>query len=214
MAIREELIEFVKEGLRQGVPRAELREVLLRAGWPGEEVNAALASYAEVDGFPVPVPRPRPYTSAREVFMYLVLFTTLYLSAYNLGSLLFELIEIAFPDPADLNAARFRDERIRWAISALVVAFPVFLYMTLLIGRSVRVDPTKRASKIRRHLTYLSLFVASCVLIGDVTALVYNALGGELTIRFVLKVLVVAAIAGTGFLYYLQQLRRDEEERL
>lgn len=146
--------------------------------------------------------------------MYLVLFTTLYLSAYNLGSLLFELIEIAFPDPADAAAAMFREARIRWALSALVVAFPVFFYMTLLIGRTVRGDATKRASKIRRHLTYLSLFVASCVLIGDVTTLVYNALGGELTTRFLPKVLVVAAIAGTGFGYYLQQLRRDEEERL
>jgi len=33
-------------------------------------------------------------------------------------------------------------------------------------------------------------------LIGDVTTIVYNFLGGEMTARFVLKALTVAAIAG------------------
>ena len=48
-----------------------------------------------------------------------------------------------------------------------------------LIAKGVRRDPTKRASKIRRQLTYLTLFIASCALIGDVSTLIYNLLGGE-----------------------------------
>jgi len=42
--------------------------------------------------------------------------------------------------------------------------------------------------------------------------LVYNVLGGELTVRFVLKVLVAAAIAGSIFGWYLVDLRREERE--
>jgi hypothetical protein len=42
--------------------------------------------------------------------------------------------------------------------------------------------------------------------------LVYNALGGELTARFVLKVLIVGAIAGIIFWYYLGDLRIDEKD--
>jgi hypothetical protein len=38
-------------------------------------------------------------------------------------------------------------------------------------------------------------------------------LGGELTIRFFLKVLTIAVIAGTIFGYYLWDLRREEEEQ-
>ena len=72
--------------------------------------------------------------------------------------------------------------------------------------------PTKRASKIRRRLTYVTLFIASCVLIGDFTYVVYSFLGGELTVRFVLKALVVAVIAGTAFGYYLWDLRANERE--
>jgi hypothetical protein len=156
------------------------------------------------------VPRPRPYLDAREAFLYLVLFSTLYVSAYHLGSLLFEIINTAFPDPANAIPAPYARQSMRWSISSLIVAFPVFVYMSWLVGRDIAADPNKRHSKVRRGLTYLTLFVASSVLIGDVISLIYNLLGGELTTRFVLKVLVVAFIAGTVFWYYLSDLRREE----
>ena len=99
---------------------------------------------------------------------------------------------------------------MRWSISSLIVAFPVFVYVSWLAGRDIAADPNKRHSKVRRWLTYLTLFVASSVLIGDVISLIYSLLGGELTTRFVLKVLVVAFIAGTVFWYYLSDIRREE----
>jgi hypothetical protein len=92
------------------------------------------------------------------------------------------------------------------------VAFPVFLYTSWVTDRAIRLDPTKRASKVRRWLTYWTLFVAACALLGDVTTLVYNLLGGELTVRFVLKIVTVGLIAGTAFTYYLRDLRLDEAE--
>ena len=100
MAVSQELIDFVKDGLQRGIPRAQLEQALLGAGWNAEQVRGAIRSFAEVD-FPIPVPRPRPYVTAGEAFMYVVMFTALYLSAYNLGSLLFDLVNRAFPDPAD-----------------------------------------------------------------------------------------------------------------
>lgn len=95
-------------------------------------------------------------------------------------------------------------------MSTVVVAFPVFLYVAWLLGRELRADVTKRASRIRRQLTYLTLLVAAAFLIGDVTTLIYNFLGGDMTVRFVLKVVTVAIIAGAGFWYYLRELRQDE----
>ena len=74
----------------------------------------------------------------------------------------------------------------------------MFLYLSWYTERDVGRDPVKRASKVRRWLTYLTLFASASALIGDVTTLVYNALGGELTIRFVLKVITVGLIAGTA----------------
>lgn len=212
MAVSQELIDFVKDGLQRGIPRLQLEQALLGAGWNAEQVRGAIGSFAEGD-FPIPVPRPRPYVTAGEAFMYVVMFTALYLSAYNLGSLLFDLVNRAFPDPIDRpEMQQFTYAAIRWSVSSLIVAFPVFLYVAWRIARSIRLDPTKRASRVRRQLTYLTLFVASCALIADGTTLIYNFLGGELTTRFGLKVLIVAGIAGTGFGYYLRELRADEKE--
>jgi hypothetical protein len=210
MSTPDELSDFVKTALARGVPRAEIEVALRQAGWTIDQTRVALAGYADAD-FPIPVPRPRPYLDAREAFMYLVLFSTLYWSAYHLGSLLFDIINVAFPDPATDQAAfrSYARSSMRWSISSLVVAFPVFLYMSWLVARDMAADPNKRHSKVRRWLTYLTLFVASSIIIGDVITLLYNLLGGELTVRFLLKALVVAFIAGTIFWYYLSSVARD-----
>lgn len=206
----DELTEFVKAALARAVPRGEIEAALRSAGWTVDQTRSALAGFADSE-FPIPVPRPRPYLDAREAFLYLILFSTLYMSAYHLGDLLFDIINAAFPDPADrVELMAYRRVSMRWSISWLIVAFPVFLYMSRLVGRDIAADPNKRHSKVRRWLTYLTLFIASGAIIGDVVALVYNLLGGEITVRFLLKVLVVAFIAGSVFWYYLTDIRREE----
>lgn len=209
MAVPQELLDFVKEGLSRGMTRDAMTEVLGRAGWPNAQVSEALHGYADLDS-PVPVPRPRPYVSAREVFTYLLLFASLYLSGYTLGALLFELIDVGFPDPASRRYYEYVASTIRWWISLLLVAFPLFVFVAAGVGRDVRNDPSRRTSRIRRQLTYLTLFIASLVLIGDATTLIYNVLGGELTTRFVLKVLVLGAIAGSAFGYFLWDVRTTD----
>jgi hypothetical protein len=202
----EDLTTFVRESLARGIPRERIGATLHEAGWPRERVDRALRAFAEVD-FPLPVPRPQPYLSAREAFLYLLLFTTLFLSAFHLGVLLFELIEKAFPDPIGPN---FSARELRWSVSYLVVSFPIFLFLTVRQERELRGDPVKRGSKVRKWLTYLTLFVAAGFLVGDLVALIFHFLEGELTVRFLLKALVVAVLAGTVFGYYLRDLRKEE----
>ncbi|MNU95757.1 hypothetical protein D3C71_857790 [compost metagenome] len=207
-----ELELFVREALMRGHSRQQVNEALLAAGWSDQQIRGVLDGWAQVD-FALPVPRPHASLSAREAFLYLVLFSTLYFFAWNLGSLLFQLIEYALPDPADADWQLQRlGGGIRWAISALVIAFPVFVFVARNVSGDVERNPIKRLSPVRRWLTYLTLFVAATVLIGDLTALVFNLLGGDLSLRFVLKVLVVGAIAGTVFGYYLWDLRQEEVE--
>ena len=208
----QELEVFVREALAKGASKDRIAAALGAAGWAPEQTRDALGAYADVD-FPVPVPRPRPYLSPREAFLYLVLFATLYVSAYHLGSLLFDLIVRAFPDPADpAYTVRNLGHSMRWSVASLVIAFPVFLFVARHLGRELARNPVKRLSAVRRWLTYLTLFVAATVLVGDLITLVYNLLGGELSVRFVLKVLVVGVIAGAVFGYYLMDLRREERE--
>lgn len=212
MEATDDLSNFVRDAVNHGASRDEIRAVLLGAGWTEAQVASAIAGFADVD-FPIAVPRPRPSVSAREAFEYLVLFGTLYFSAFALGQLLFQFINLAFPDPL-WPALRFAaiTDAIRWSISSLVVSSPVFLFVAWSNSRKLEVSPVKQASPVRRWLTYVTLAVAGSVLIGDSTNLVYNLLGGEMTMRFLLKAAVIGAIAGTAFVYYLSDLRRDERE--
>jgi hypothetical protein len=201
---------FVRDALARGASKDTVASALASAGWSSEQVTRALAAFADVD-FVVPVPKPRASLSAREAFLYLLLFASLYVAAWHLGSLLFDLLNRAFPDAGDPAwALRRSAESIRWSTASVIIALPVFLWIARMLSREVARDPLKRLSPVRRWLTYLTLFLAAVALTGDMITLVYNVLGGELTMRFVLKVLVVAAIAGAIFSYYLLDLRREE----
>jgi hypothetical protein len=210
--VTSELREFVREALLRGMPRAEIRQKLLAAGWRSEEVETAIGAFADVES-PIPVPRRRPYLSAREAFFYLVLFVTLYITAFNVGSVLFQVVNRAVPEVAVAasNWDEYSAEAARGAIAGIVIAFPIFLFMSRMIGRSIARDPEKRASKIRKWLTYLTLFVSACVIIGDLTYLVTRLLSGELALRAGLKVLAILLVAGVIFVRYLSDLRQEEE---
>lgn len=202
------LTDFVDSALRAGASRAETERVLLEAGWARDQVSDALRHFADVD-FAVPVPRPRAQTSASDAFLYLVMFGMLYISAFNFGSLLFQFINLAFPDPLALSN-RFADETIRWSTSALLIAFPVFLFVACRIERGIARDPTRRSSGVRKWLTYLTLFLAACIIVGDLITLLYGLLSGELTLRVILKALTVGLISGAIFGYYLWSMRMDD----
>ena len=109
--------------------------------------------------FPVPVPQPRPYTDAREAYLYGVFFVALALSAYYFRMLIFSFIEQAFPLT---DSARSLRDSTRWPISVQMVAQPAFFSVSRVVNGEVRSDPSERASKSRSQLTYITRFVRFC----------------------------------------------------
>ena len=207
-----DLLIFVHEGLKQGIKKNELEKALREANWPTEDVTSALDYYADID-FPIPVPKRKPYLSAREAFMYLVMFLTLYIFTFSVGTILFQFVNQWLPDA--LNNPYYYDattQAIRSATASLITTFPIFLFMNRLLERGVAKDPETRSSKIRKWLTYLTLFVAAGIIIGDFITLFNGLLAGELTLRFLLKSVIVFTITGSIFGYYLWNLRLDEKE--
>ncbi len=208
-----DLTQFVREALTEGASRDGIMEVLLEAGWQKDEIKNALDQFLDVP-FTIPVPRRKPYLSAREAFLYLLLFLTLYISAISVGTLMFQYANIWYPDLAlDRYTSSLDNMRsaIRWATASLVISFPLYLWITTLLSRAMRRDPDKRGSRIRKWLTYITLFIAAAVIIVDLITLLFNFLGGEITPRFLIKVATVAVIAGCIFGYYLWDLRSEEK---
>lgn len=156
------------------------------------------------------LPTPPQKTGPRDVFLHLLVIITLYISAVNFGVLLFQYINIYFPDP--LIDPQYRPAvfgPLRFAIASLVIVFPLYIWLTWFLEREFMRSPEKRELKARKWLLNFTLFAAALIIVGDLIALVNRYLEGELTVRFVLKVLVVLSIAASVFWYYLLNLRRE-----
>ncbi len=149
----------------------------------------------------------------KDVFLHLLGIITLYVSAISLITLFFQYINLGFPDPLENYGYMSVSGPIRWAMASLIIIFPVYLFVSWLLHKDAQVNPEKRELKIRKWLVYFTLFITAVTIITDLVTLIYNFLGGDLTARFALKILVVLLVAGKIFWYYLWDLKGKWSER-
>ena len=136
--------------------------------------------------------------SPKDVFMHLLSIVTLYVSVVSFIALLFQYVNVLFPDQLNFYYTSALNT-IRQSTASLVVVFPVYILVSWLLGRDFAREPGKREIKIRKWLLYLTLFIATITIIVDLVTLVYNFLSGELTVRFLLKVMAVLIVAAAVF---------------
>lgn len=205
------LSTFITHARSKNMDHQTIRMLLLSAGWKEKDIAAGLAS----ETLTMPIPLPSDTGSARDAFFHLLAFTTLYATVISLVILAFTYIGRWFPDAAitDYAYGTAADaSSIRWSIAVIVLSFPIFLFLSRILHREFCAKPEKLNSGVRRWLTYLTLFVTACALIGDGITLLFTLLSGELTLRFILKVLAVLVLSGLPFGYYFSVLRIDHEQ--
>ncbi|MEI7424728.1 MAG: DUF5671 domain-containing protein [Candidatus Staskawiczbacteria bacterium] len=146
----------------------------------------------------------------RDVFLHLLAIVTLYWSAVTFVTLLWQYINYFFPDVLNnfYGYMGFAGP-IRFAVSSLIIVFPVFISVSWYLNKIYRREAQVRESKIRKWLIYLTLFITSLVIIGDLVSIINTLLGGEITARFFLKALSIILVAGVIFGYYLDDVRRE-----
>ncbi|MFH1670595.1 MAG: DUF5671 domain-containing protein [Patescibacteria group bacterium] len=148
-----------------------------------------------------------PHSYARDFFLHLITVVLLYASVVSAITLLFQYINVLFPDQLSFYYAGALGA-IRWSTATLLIMYPVFVLTSWILQREMKASPEKAEFRIRRWLLALTLFLASLTIIIDLITLVYNFLSGELSVRFMLKVLVIFAVTGTVFGYYMWEWRR------
>lgn len=146
-------------------------------------------------------------STPKDVFLHLLSILALYISASSLITLFFQYINILFPDKLQPLYYSGVADLIRYAMASLIIVFPVFVFVSWTLNNDYNAEPEKRGLKIRRWLVHFTLFVAAAIIVGDLVVLVYNFLGGDLTARFILKVLSFLSVAGAVFIFYLLDLR-------
>ena len=127
----------------------------------------------------------------RDFFLHLIGFITLYWSMIALITVLFQLVDKVFPDQLEYfgNA----DDPLRWGLSGVIVSFPVFVGIMIFFRRKEMKRPN--------FPIYFTLFVTALTAIVDVSVLIYRLTGGDITWRFVLKILAVLLVTGSVFAF-------------
>ncbi|MFH0890772.1 MAG: DUF5671 domain-containing protein [Candidatus Liptonbacteria bacterium] len=145
----------------------------------------------------------------RDVLFHVFGIILLYLSTFSFGALIFQIINILLPDQLNNYSVSAAREILRMPVAILTVAFPAYLGIMSWLQRDLERNPEKRGLRTRKWLIYITLFVASLVILVDLITLIYHFLSGDLPLPFVLKVLTVMALAAVVFAYHLWILRNE-----
>ena len=149
-----------------------------------------------------------PRSTAKDVFAHLFAIVTLYVSVVSFIILGFQYVDVTFPDALSFYYSGILDA-IRGSMASLIVMWPAFMGISWFMHKEVKADPEKRDIGIRKWLMYLTLFVTAITIIVDLITLMNYFLNGEITMHFLLKVLIVLATASGVFGYYLWDLRTE-----
>jgi len=146
--------------------------------------------------------------NAKYAFYYLLSFVALVFMALSVGMIGFEIINKLVYDA--ISGGSFSSGTLQFAISALIIATPIYYLITNLIAKGLRKQELEKDSGIRRWLTYFIILVSSLIILGVLISTITSFLSGELSTRFILKSLVVIIIAAATFSYYFYDIKRED----
>jgi len=144
--------------------------------------------------------------TAKDFFLHIAAIALLYAGTIALLNILFNVINVAFPQVTQYNY--YTSTSISLPVATLVVVFPLFLFLSNILRKGYLEDPSRKDYPVRKWLIYITLFIAGGVLAGDLVCLIYYFLDGqELTMAFILKILSVLVVAAAIFGYVLDDLK-------
>jgi uncharacterized membrane protein YjfL (UPF0719 family) len=142
-------------------------------------------------------------TTPKDFFLHLGATVVLYVAVGAFIDLTFSVINYAFPDQL---AGYFTATSMVWPMSLLIVLIPILYVLEWFINRDVTRTPEKKTLWIRSWRMYVTIFLGGTLIIGALISLLSTYLSGEISARFVWKVLAVLLVAGAGAKYYFFSL--------
>lgn len=151
---------------------------------------------------------PQTKTSAKDFFLNLGAIVALYTIVVSLLNLLFTVINKAYPQITTNYYSIVSSQSISWPVAMLIIFFPIFILLMWLLERGYVAEPEKRHLPVKKWLTYITLFIAGLTLAIDLVTILYYFIDGqELTMAFIMKILVVFIVVLCVFLYYISEIR-------
>lgn len=151
-------------------------------------------------------------TTPRDVYLHLLSIVTLFVSVISWIAVMFTIITYAIPDSLSYRGYGDVFQGMRVAISSIIVAWPIYLFISHAIGKQIKQEPETRDLAIRKWLTYVTLFVAAITIVIDLIVVINSFLSGELIWSFALKIVTVLVAAAAVFWYHTWDLKRTAAE--
>ncbi len=147
-------------------------------------------------------------------FLSLGVLISLITSVVSFINLVFEALNKRFPDVLnssyEYGYSTWQYEGMRAALATLIIFFPVYLLVSYFWKKFEQSGLLRYDVLVKKWLIYIILFLSSVVVIVDLNTLVRYFISGEITTRFVLKVVTVLVAALVVGLYYMLTLREDK----
>lgn len=128
--------------------------------------------------------------------------------------LFFETLNKKFPDV--LNSVNqygynsYTFDNIRSTLATLIIFFPLFLVLAYYWRKLSKSGLGIKDNVIFKWMIYLVLFLASLLIAIDLVTLVNYFVSGEITNRFIFKVLGTAVVAGLVWFNYFYELKNHD----
>ena len=205
-----ELKKYIEIALLKGSTKEQIKENLAGAGWSRNLTEKVLSDFFGVDSCGVIIPAPKQQFNQviKDIFVYCIMFITLAMSSFALGTILFKFVDYVFKDY--LTQSKYSANDISWAISQLIVAFPIFSYLCQFVSKDLLSYPEKRESLVRKIMIYFILLITSITAIVDLSSVLTNFFRGELTLNSFFDASIVFIISGLIFSYYFYEMKQDD----
>lgn len=148
--------------------------------------------------------------NAKFAFFYVLSLVTLVFTSLAVGMVIFQIINKKIIDLLSNAPGDFNQDILKFAISAIIIAAPIYFVMTWLINKNLLSGKLERGSGVRKWLTYFILLISAVVMISWLIGTINSFLNGELTLKFILKSLTSILISALIFSFYLYDIKREE----
>lgn len=139
-------------------------------------------------------------TTPKDFFLHLGVTIALYASVIALIRLCFTVINRALPDAL---SNYFSVGDVVWPISMLIVLVPILYILEWLSSRDIRLIPEKIDLWIRKWRIYLTIFLTGATISVSIITLINTYLSGEITSRFLWKIVAIIVISAVVLVYYI-----------
>ena len=148
--------------------------------------------------------------NAKFAFFYMLSLIALIFTSLAAGMVIFQIINKKIIDPIILAPGGFNQAELKFAISAILIAAPLYFIMVWLINKEILAGNLEKESGVRKWLTYFILFISAVFMIGWLIGTINSLLNGELSLKFILKALTSILISAAIFSYYFYDMRRQD----